>query len=375
VPVRADLSIFPGSRIALALALSLGPWPGAAVAADFVREDMRIAMPAAGPRGLEALLVRADEPGRHPLVLINHGSPRAASERPEMTPRGLLPEAIEFARRGFAAAIVMRRGYGDSGGGFAEDRGSCQDPNYLRAAAAAAADLNAAIGALAKRPDIDASRILSVGVSAGGFATVALTADPPPGLVAGVSFAGGRGSDKPDSVCGEDKLVGAFAALGKQSRLPMLWVYAQNDHFFGPALAQRFRDAFAGAGGKVTFVKAPPFGPDGHHLFSLTGIPLWAPMVDDFLKTQNLVLRPNLLPLPPLPNVPAPRQLSASGRKAFEEFLAGPPHKAFAMSPTGAWGRHFGVRTIEAAKSSALANCPATAGACRVIVVDDTPVP
>jgi dienelactone hydrolase len=369
------LSIFPGSRIAFAFVLSLGQWLGAAVAADFVREDMRIAMPAAGPRGLEALLVRADEPGRHPLVLINHGSPRAASERPEMTPRGLLPEAIEFARRGWAAAVVMRRGYGDSGGGFAEDRGSCQDPNYLRAASAAAADLNAAIGFLAKRPDIDATRILSVGVSAGGFATVALTADPPPGLLAGVSFAGGRGSDQPDSVCGEDKLVGAFAALGKRSRLPMLWVYAENDHFFGPALAQRFRDAFVGAGGKVTFVKAPPFGTDGHGLFSLTGIPLWAPMVDDFLKARNLVLRPNLLPLPPLPNIPVPRQLLADGRKAFEEFLAGPQHKAFAMSPTGAWGRHFGVRTIEAAKASALANCPATAGACRVIVVDDTPVP
>jgi dienelactone hydrolase len=210
------LDILSGCRIALAF--SLGFWPVAAVAAELVREEMRIAMPAAGPRGLQALLVRTDEPGRHPLVLINHGSPRADSERPTMTPLELLPQAIEFARRGFAAAIVMRRGYGDSGGGFAEDRGSCQDPNYPRAAVAAAADLNAAIGFLARRPDIDASRILSVGVSAGGFATVALTAEPPPGLVAGVSFAGGRGSDKPDSVCSEDKLVGAFGALGTRSR-------------------------------------------------------------------------------------------------------------------------------------------------------------
>jgi hypothetical protein len=155
----------------------------------------------------------------------------------------------------------------------------------------------------------------------------------------------------------------------------MLWVYAENDHFFGPALAQRFRDAFVGAGGKVTFVKAPAFGADGHHLFSSAGIPVWAPLVDDFLKAQNLVLRPSLPPPPPLPNIPVPPQLSANGRKAFEEFLAGPPHKAFAMSPTGAYGRRFGVSTIEAAKSGALANCPATAGVCRVIVVDDTALP
>jgi dienelactone hydrolase len=117
-----------------------------------------------------------------------------------MSPNELLPEAIELVGRGWTAAIVMRRGYGDSGGGFAEDRGSGQDPSYLRAAAAAVADIKAASGFLAKRPDIDASRILSIGVSPGGFATVALAADPPPGLVAGVSFAGGRGSDKPDEV-------------------------------------------------------------------------------------------------------------------------------------------------------------------------------
>jgi dienelactone hydrolase len=365
----------PVCRIAAAIVLATLQLPAGAAAADFIREELRIAMPTAGPRGLEALLVRADEPGRHPLVLINHGSPRAASDRPEMTPLALIPEATEFARRGWAAAIVMRRGFGDSGGGFAEDRGSCQDPNYLRAASAAAADLKAAIAVLAKRPDIDAFRILSVGVSAGGFATVALTAEPPPGLLAGVSFAGGRGSDKPDEVCHDDRMVAAFGALGKQSRLPSLWVYADNDHFFGPALAERFRDAFASAGGNVTFVKAPPFGIDGHGLFSRSGIPIWAPLVDDFLKAQNLVLRADLLPAPKLPNIPIPRQLSASGRQAFADFLAGAPHKAFAMSPAGAYGRRFGRRTIEEAKSGALANCPASPNACRIIVIDDLIVP
>jgi dienelactone hydrolase len=374
-PAHPGVNLPPGYRIAFALALAVGLWPAGAVAAGFVREDLRIAMPAAGPRGLEALLVRADEPGRHPLVLINHGSPRDPSERPEMTPLAFLPQAIEFARRGWAAAIVMRRGFGDSGGGFAEGSGPCQDPNYLHSASEAAADLNAAIGFLAKRSDIDAARILSVGVSAGGFATVALTAEPPAGLVAGVSFAGGRGSDKPDSVCRDDKLIAAFGAFGKRSRLPMLWVYAENDHFFGPALAQKFREAFTGAGGKVAFVKAAPFGDDGHHLFSTAGTPQWAPMVDDFLKAQNLVLRSSPLPPPQPPNIPIPRQLSANGRKAFEEFLTGAPHKAFAMSPTGAYGRRFGRRTIEAAKSGALANCPRTPNDCRVIVVDDTAVP
>jgi hypothetical protein len=93
-------------RVALGLALCLGPWPQATFAAEIIREELR--MPAAGPRGLEALLVRSDEPGRHPLVLLNHGSPRVAAERPDMSPNELLPEAIELVRRGWTAAMMMR---------------------------------------------------------------------------------------------------------------------------------------------------------------------------------------------------------------------------------------------------------------------------
>ena len=75
--------------------------------------------------------------------------------------------------------------------------------------------------------------MIAVGHSAGGFASVALSADPPPGLVAAISFAGGRGSRADDEVCSEDALVKAFATFGKTSRIPLLWVYAANDRFFG----------------------------------------------------------------------------------------------------------------------------------------------
>jgi hypothetical protein len=117
-----------GCRVALALALALGSLPGSADATEFVREELRIPMPADGPRGLEALLVRTDEPGRHPHVLINHGSPRDASERRQMTPLARYLPAIEFVRRGWTAAIVMRSGFGDSGGGLAEDMGPLCEP-------------------------------------------------------------------------------------------------------------------------------------------------------------------------------------------------------------------------------------------------------
>ena len=74
---------------------------------------------------------------------------------------------------------------------------------------------------------------------------VAAAAQQPPGGVAVLNFAGGRGSDKPYSVCDADQLVETFGTLGKTVRVPTLWLYAANDHFFGPKLAQRFFKAAA----------------------------------------------------------------------------------------------------------------------------------
>ena len=103
-------------------------------AGAFVEEELRIPF-SADSGSFEALLVRPDAPGRYPLALINHGSPRSGADRPNMTPLSMLPEAVEFARRGWAAVVVMRRGYGGSGGGWAEDYGACNNPNYLAVAA------------------------------------------------------------------------------------------------------------------------------------------------------------------------------------------------------------------------------------------------
>ena len=51
-----------------------------------------------------------------------------------MSPWAMLPQAIEFARRGWAAVVVMRRGYGNSGGDWADGYGYCGNPNYIAAA-------------------------------------------------------------------------------------------------------------------------------------------------------------------------------------------------------------------------------------------------
>lgn len=290
-----------------------------------------------------------------------------------MTPLGMLPEALEFARRGWAALIVMRRGYGNSDGGWAETYGACNNPDYIAAGKAGAEDLRLSLQMVSHRPDVDPARMIAVGVSAGGFATVALTADPPPGLVAAISFAGGRGSLQPDRDCRADRLIAAFRVFGQHSRIPMLWVYAANDHFFGPPLAQQFHEAFTAGGGRVDFVAAPAFGNDGHGLFSAAGIPEWTHYVDAFLHRQNLTLRNTPPPLP-VPNLAAPRELGANGRSAFTTYLADPPHKAFAMAPSGAFGWKSGARSADLARASALQFCTQHAKGCHILFVDDAAV-
>lgn len=337
-------------------------------------KETRIPMPEAGPNGLEALLVWPNLPGKHPLAIISHGSPRDGSKRPGMSAISFLPIAMEFARRGFSVAVVLRRGYGSSDGNWNEAYGTCNSPKYLAAAKYSSEDLHTAINYLATLPQFDTSTILAVGVSAGGFATVALTADhPPAGLVAAISFAGGRGSKSNNVVCQEEELIDAFGEMGKTSRIPMLWVYAKNDHFFNPILAQKLFQAFTANGGKVSFVQPEAFQTESHFLFSRVGIPQWTPLVDQFLQEQNLVLLSDPLPLPEPKFLPYPSHLSASGKKAFATYLSATPHKAFAIAPDGGYGWRSGQRSTEDAATQAISNCEnADGNDCTLYAVDES---
>jgi dienelactone hydrolase len=352
----------------LALAVVLAALRPAA-AQDYIREELRIAVPTAGPRGLEALLIRPAGSGPYPLALISHGSPRDAAARATMSANTLYRQGIEFARRGFAALIVMRRGYATSGGAYAENSGPCTNRDYLRAARASALDLRAAVQAVKSRTDVTTDRFIAVGTSAGGFASIALSADPPQGLAAAINFAGGRGSRADNDVCDEDALVRAFAALGRTSRIPTLWIYTENDKFFGPALTRRMHAAFTGAGGRSKFVNAAAFGEDGHTLFS-RGIPIWTAMVDEFLRAQDLGRR-DLLPPPAAAVLPPPPRLGEKGRAGFSSYLSAGPHKAFAVSPRGSWASRSGLRSADEARQKALEACSKYAPDCAIYAVND----
>jgi len=158
--------------------------------------------------------------------------------------------------------------------------------NFYEVGEQSAEDLRKAIEYGSTLPQVDSSRIICAAISTGGFATVALTANAPPGLVAGINFAGGNGTVGDHQVCSADALVGAFHSFGKRSRTPMLWIYAENDKYFWPELARQFDAAFRRGGGQDQFVEAPAIGSNGHSLF--LHVSAWSSIVDQFLSEQKL---------------------------------------------------------------------------------------
>jgi pimeloyl-ACP methyl ester carboxylesterase len=134
-------------------------------------------------------------------------------------------------------------------------------------------------------------KVVVVGQSAGGWAAIALSSQNPAAVRAIITFAAGRGGrvdGKPNNNCAPDKLVEATGEFGRTARTPMLWIYAENDTFFGPELTKRMHQAYTAAGGNAEYRMLPPFGNDGHFLIgSPDAVPLWAPLVSQFLDKHK----------------------------------------------------------------------------------------
>ena len=360
--------------VAVALAL-VGFAAPVARAQGYVEREVTIPWVQASPNGLDALQVYFDAPGKHPLVVMTHGSSRKPEEHLNMTPWSLLPEALWFARRGWFVVVVVRRGYGRSSGEQdGRHGGRCPGPDYYSAAKYSAEDLAQVIDYARALPQVDTSRVMAVGVSTGGLATVALTANAPAGLIAGISFAGGRGSKSEHDVCDSGNLVHAFKDLGKSSRTPMLWLYAENDKFFWPELTHKFDEAFRSQGGQDELVIAPAIGDDGHSLFRHPEA--WGETVSKWLNAHGLAPLEQLYPEVRSPDVATPDGLSESGTEAFHSYLLLGPHKAFAKSAHG-FGYAIARLSTDEARKTALENCKkatSDGSPCAVVNVDNAPV-
>lgn len=281
--------------VALLLPLLCMPIPVAAVGhvteleLSLREEIFRVPLPpGSGVPALIATTYRPQGAGPFPLIVLSHGSPANAAERAKMGRYRAIGPIREFVNRGFAVIVPMRRGYGLTGGAWAETFYRCAAPDYAHAGNEAAIDLLSTLAFVRNFPDIDHTRVVLVGQSAGGFASIAAASRQPPGVIAVVNFSGGRGGQpatSPGEPCGSDAMERVIGQYAKTIRVPVLWHYAENDRYFSPVHVNAWFQAFQAAGAPGTLVMQPPFGRDGHSLFALPqGLPIWTTAFDMFFE-------------------------------------------------------------------------------------------
>jgi dienelactone hydrolase len=290
---------------------------------------------------------RADATEKLPIALITHGKPVDEAGALDLKPEQYLGVARDLARRGWFAAVVLRRGFGQSDGPLPAPV-TCASTSLIERFSADADDLQAALEAIARRPDVDGTRAIAVGVSAGGVAVLALGARNPPNLKAVINISGGL---RFGSCPKEEALVDAVKKLGTTSRVPSLWLYAKNDSYFGPDLVDRMRDSFLDGGGDARLVMYGAFGTDGHTLFQ-NGRHQWMMELDSFLRFLKL---PTWQPR----DVEALlEKLSSKNRDFVEKYLTAPSRRAVARSTTSSYlYMSWGFATIELARTQALEEC------------------
>ena len=75
----------------------------------------------------------------------------------------------------------------------------------------------------------------------------------------------------------------------EQTRVPVLFNYAENDLFFSPRITRQWFDRYAAGGADAEYILQPAFGRDGHYLFSdVVGVRYWLPTVERFFARHKL---------------------------------------------------------------------------------------
>ena len=242
---------------------------------------------------MQANLCRPAAPaGAARLVVIAHGSPARAAVRPQMRLIDCGSAAVRwFTGRGYAVAVFLRRGYGATGGSFAEHN-DCTAAGYVQAGLETARDIAAAVDAATALPGVRPNGAIVLGQSAGGWGALAYDSQPHPKVAGFISMAGGRGghvNDEPNHNCHPEALAAAAGQLGAKATTPMLWVYAANDSFFAPPIAAALHQAFTAAGGRAELHQVDAYGEDGHRLFfGPDGATIWGPLIAGYLQRMNL---------------------------------------------------------------------------------------
>ncbi|NBX04771.1 MAG: hypothetical protein EBR18_01430 [Betaproteobacteria bacterium] len=345
------------------------------LAKDLREEVVRIQVTVKDMYGREATkpvpitIYRPAGEGPFPLVVMNHGrSP--ADKRALQTRSRPEPVARYLVAKGFVVMAPTRIGYWETYGDFDPESSACKTIEPM--SIAASQQVLATVEFAKTLPYVDASRWLVAGQSVGGLTTVATVGRAPAGLLGGINFSGGTGGNpdlSPGSPCNPYATTRYWGDIAKNAKAPMLWMYWENDKYWGPSNPKTWHRAWVDGGGQAQFVGFGPSGKDGHYGVS-EDMDHWLPVVDRFLQDLGFD-QPAIATAPPpsgfadladQSSVPA----GAAGRAAYAKFLEMAVPRAFAVSTRGG----YGVARGDYAVGRALGNCQRYGNPCKLYAVD-----
>lgn len=245
-----------------------------------------------GTNRLEMTLMLPKGTGPFPVAVFNHGDIEIDSGYMRYQSRFVdRIVAREFLQLGWAVAFPSRRGVGLSEGIYPFKSFHVNDGDATYKARIHAQDILPALEYLKTHADLDASRMLVMGQSAGGYSTMYIASTNQPGLIGAVNFSGGRTDKSRTSDAGylNRTMVSGFDEFGKTTKLPMLWVFAENDSRYTANTIRASYQAFTEAGGKATLSLSPPIEGDGHFIHNKPEF--WRKALRDYLSEINGAIR------------------------------------------------------------------------------------